>query len=110
MIGKKVMETNPVTVTEVKTMLNGASESYDLTYEQNLALDHATKFSKIEVESANKLVEELQEIVKKTQATKIADMMPVDMADMRLLFAKERGSHKKEELEQVLEIVNKYRE
>ena len=110
MIGKKVMETNPVTVAEVKTMLNSASESYDLTYEQNLALDHATKFSKIEVESANKLVEELQEIVKKTQATKIADMMPVDMADMRLLFAKERGSHKKEELEQVLEIVNKYRE
>jgi DNA-directed RNA polymerase subunit F len=110
MIGKKVMETDPVTVAEVKTMLDDASESYDLTYEQNLALDHATKFSKIEAESANKLVEELQEIVKKTQATKIADMMPVDMADMRLLFAKERGSHKKEELEQVLEIVNKYRE
>jgi DNA-directed RNA polymerase subunit F len=26
------------------------------------------------------------------------------------MFAKERGSHKKEELEQILEIVNKYRE
>ncbi|AEG19295.1 MAG: RNA polymerase Rpb4 family protein [Methanobacterium paludis] len=110
MIGKKVIETDPITVADVKTMLGGLSESYDLTYEQNLALDHATKFSKLEVESADKLVEELQEIVKKTQAIKIADVMPLDLADLRLIFAKERGSHKKEELEQVLEVVNKYRE
>jgi DNA-directed RNA polymerase subunit F len=110
MIGKKVIETDPITVADVKTMLGELSESYDLTYEQNLALDHATKFSKLEVESADKLVEELQEIVKKTQAIKIADVMPLDLADLRLIFAKERGSHKKEELEQVLEVVNKYRE
>jgi DNA-directed RNA polymerase subunit F len=36
--------------------------------------------------------------------------MPVDLADLRLIFAKERGSHKKEDLEQILEIVDKYRE
>ena len=110
MIGKKVIETDPITIADVKTMLGEVSENYDLTYEQNLALDHATKFSKLEAEAANKLVAELQEIVKKTQAIKIADVMPLDMADLRLIFAKERGSHKKEELEQVLEIVNKYRE
>lgn len=109
MIGKKVTETDPVTVAEVKKLLEDVSESYELTYEQNLALDHANKFSKIETEDAKKLVEELQGIVKKSQAVKIADIMPVDMADMRLLFAKERGSHKKEELEQVLKIVEKYR-
>ena len=110
MIGKKVIETDPITIADVKTMLGKLSENYDLTYEQNLALDHATKFSKLEVEAADKLIVELQEIVKKTQAIKIADVMPLDMADLRLIFAKERGSHKKEELEQVLEIVNKYRD
>lgn len=110
MIGKKVVETDPVTIVEVKTMLEERSKSYELTYEQNLALDHVTKFSKIEEETALKLVEELQEIVKKSQATKIADLMPVDLADLRLIFAKERGSHKKEDLEQILEIVDKYRE
>lgn len=110
MIGKKVVETDPVTIVEVKTMLEERSESYELTYEQNLALDHVTKFSKIEEEPALKLVEELQEIAKKSQATKIADLMPVDLADLRLIFAKERGSHKKEDLEQILEIVDKYRE
>ena len=59
--------------------------------------------------SAQKLVKELEGIIKITQAIKIADVMPVDLADLRLMFAKERGSHKKEELEQILEIVNKYR-
>jgi DNA-directed RNA polymerase subunit F len=110
MIGKKVVETDPVTIVEVKTMLEERSESYELTYEQNIALDHVIKFSKIEEEPALKLVEELQEIAKKSQATKIADLMPVDLADLRLIFAKERGSHKKEDLEQILEIVDKYRE
>jgi DNA-directed RNA polymerase subunit F len=72
-------------------------------------MDHVTKFSKLDVESAQKLVNELKEIIKITQAIKIADVMPVDLADLRLMFAKERGSHKKEELEQILKIVNKYR-
>jgi DNA-directed RNA polymerase subunit F len=110
MIGKKVIETEPITIAEAKEMLEESSESYDPTYEQNLAIDHVTKFSKLDVETAQKLVNELQEIIKKTQAIKIADVMPVDLADLRLMFAKERGSHKKEELEEILKIINKYRE
>ena len=109
MIGKKVVDTDPITIAEVKVMLEELSEHYELTYEQNLALDHVTKFSKIDEESAKKIVEELAETYKKTQAIKIADVMPEDMADLRLLFAKERGTYKKEDLEKVLEIVNKYR-
>jgi DNA-directed RNA polymerase subunit F len=110
MIGKKIIETEPITIAEAKKMLDDVSESYDPTYEQNLAIEHVNKFSKLNVENAQELVKELEEIIKQTQAIKIADVMPVDLADLRLIFAKERGSHKKEELEQILEIVNKYRE
>jgi DNA-directed RNA polymerase subunit F len=109
MIGKKVVDTDPITIAEVKRMLEDLSKNYELTYEQNLTLDHVTKFSKIEEETAKKMVEELAENFKKTQAIKIADIMPEDMADLRLLFAKERGTYKKEDLEKILEIVNKYR-
>lgn len=52
----------------------------------------------------------MEEIIKKSQAVELADIMPKDLADMRLMFAKERGSHKKEEMETLLEIINKYRE
>lgn len=109
MIGKKVIDTNPITIAEVKEMIEGVQEHYELTYEQNLAFDHVTKFSKLDTESAKKLVEELEELIKKTQAIKIADIMPEDLADLRLIFAKERGSIKKEDMEKILEIVNKYR-
>lgn len=109
MIGKKVLETDPIPLVKVKPLLEERELVHELSYEQNLALDHVTKFSKISAEDAEKLVNELEEIIKKTQAIKIADIMPEDMDDMRLIFAKERGSHKKEELENILEIVNKYR-
>ncbi|MDD3984900.1 MAG: RNA polymerase Rpb4 family protein [Methanobacterium sp.] len=109
MIGKKVIETDPITIAEAKEMLEEGAQSYEPTYEQNLAVDHVTKFAKLDIEPAQNLVKELGEIIKLTQAIKIADIMPVDLADLRLIFAKERGSHKKEELEQILEIVNKYR-
>ena len=109
MIGKKVIDTDPITISEVKEMLEELSKHYELTYEQNLALDHVTKFSKLDEESAKKLVEELSELIKKTQAIKIADIMPEDLADLRLIFAKERGSFKQEDMEKILEIVEKYR-
>ncbi|MEL7670811.1 RNA polymerase Rpb4 family protein [Methanobacterium sp.] len=109
MIGKKVIDTDPITIAEVKEMLGELSEHYELTYEQNLALDHVTKFSKLDEEAAKKLVEELSEIIKKTQAIKVADIMPEDLADLRLIFAKERGSFKQEDMEKILEIVNNYR-
>jgi DNA-directed RNA polymerase subunit F len=110
MIGKKVLDSDPIPLVNVKPLLEEREEAHELSYEQNLALDHVTKFSKISVENATKLVSELEEIIKQTQAIKIADVMPEDMDDMRLIFAKERGSHKKEELENILKIVNKYRE
>ena len=110
MIGKKVLDTDPIPLVKVKPLLEEREKVHELSYEQNLALDHVTKFSKISAEDAEKLVGELEEIIKKTQAIKIADIMPEDMDDMRLIFAKERGSHKKEELENILEIVNKYQE
>ena len=110
MIGKKVIDTDPITIAEVKNMLGEISEHYELTYEQNLSLDHVTKFSKLDEEDAKKLVEELSELIKKTQAIKVADIMPEDLADLRLIFAKERGSFKQEDMEKILEIVDKYRQ
>ncbi|MBI5679549.1 MAG: DNA-directed RNA polymerase subunit F [Methanobacterium sp.] len=109
MIGKKVIDTDPITIAEVKQMLEELQEQHELTYEQNLAFDHVTKFSKMDEESAKKLVEKLAETLKKTQAIKLADVMPEDMADLRLIFAKERGTQKKEDMEKILEILEKYR-
>ena len=110
MVGKKIIETDPITSAEVKDILEERAESHELNYEQNLALDHVIKFVKTDAKTATKLVKEMEKIIKKSQAVKLADTMPKDLADMRLLFAKERGSHKKEEMETLLKIIDKYRE
>jgi DNA-directed RNA polymerase subunit F len=109
MIGKKVLETDPISVAEVKEILENFAEDHELNYEQNLTLDHVIKFSKLEVEESNKLIGELEEVVKKKYAIKITDMLPQDLADLRLLFAKERIPIKNEDLKKILEIVEKYR-
>jgi DNA-directed RNA polymerase subunit F len=109
MIGKKVLETDPISVAEVKEILENFAEDHELNYEQNLTLDHVIKFSKLEVEESKKLIGELEEVVKKKYAIKITDMLPQDLADLRLLFAKERIPIKNEDLKKILEIVEKYR-
>ena len=111
MIGKKVLETEPISVAEVKKVLEEFSEENELSYEQNLTLDHVRKFSKISYEASEKLIEELLEpLGQKKYAIKVAYIMPEDLADLRLLFAKERIPYEKEKMETVLEIVDKYRD
>jgi len=110
MIGKKVLETDPIPFCQVKELLEERMKVQELSYEQNLALDHVTKFSKISVESAQKMIAELEETIKTNLAVKMADIMPEDMADMRFMFSKERGTHKKADLDKILEIIDKYRE
>jgi len=109
MIGKKALENDPIPAAKVKQILEEFSENFELSYEQNLTLDHATKFNKISLEDAEELIEKLEDIVKKKHAVRIVDIMPEDLADLRLLFAKERIPIKKEELEDILKIVDGYR-
>jgi len=96
MIGKKIIKTEPVPMAEVKVILEKFAEKHELTYEQNLALEHVSKFSKIDYEKAQKLTEELMELpnIKKKHA---------------VLLTKERIPIKNEDFENILKIIEKYR-
>lgn len=85
-------------------------EKYELSYDQNLTLDHTRKFGRLPVKEAQELVEKLDEIVRpKKSAVKIVNMMPQDLSDLRLLFAKERVPVSNEDMIKILEIVDEYR-
>jgi len=109
MIGKKTLETNPISMANVKKILEDFSQEYELDYEQNLTLDHVTKFSKLPLEETEKLIDALEEKVKRKVAIRIADILPEDLADLRLLFAKERIVVKKEDMQGILDIVDGFR-
>ena len=85
-------------------------EKYELSYDQNLTLDHTRKFGRLPVKEAQELVEKLDEIVRpKKSAVKIVNIMPQDLSDLRLLFAKERVPVSNEDMIKILEIVDEYR-
>ena len=109
MIGKKTLDNEPIPLAKVKEILENFSMDHELNYEQNLTLDHVTKFKKLSLEDTEKLIEELKEMVKHKYAVRIADLMPEDLSDLRLMFAKERVPLKKEDMEKILEILSTYR-
>lgn len=47
--------------------------------------------------------------IKKKHAVLLTDLMPKDLADVRLIFAKERIPIKNEDFENILKIIEKYR-
>ena len=108
MIGKNTLETKPIPAAKVKEILEELSEKHELSYEQNLTLDHATNLNKLSLEDTEKLIEELEAYVEYKQAVRIADVLPRDMADLRLVFAKERNAPSQDEMKEILEILEKY--
>lgn len=105
------MEEKYLTLSEIKEELEKEQkEREELLPEQKLALEHAKKFSKLTPAKAAKLVKQLManEKVNESLAVKIADLMPDHNDDLQALFAKERTSLTKEEMDQILDTVKKF--
>ncbi len=111
MIGKKIIESEPVSGAEVKEIIEEYSENNELNYEQNLTINHLARFKRYSVEDSKEIIEKLHEAfpnMKTKVAVHIVDLVPKDLADLRLIFAKEAYQPNKEEMEQILEILEQY--
>lgn len=99
-----------LTLAEVKNILEREAKKRELTYEQKLALEHARTFARISATNANKLISELKklEFISEAIAYKIADVLPRHEDDVRAIFAKERYTLEKEDIDKILEIVGKF--
>ena len=110
MIGKEIIESEPITGSEVKEILEVYSEDNELNYEQNLTLNHLSRFERYSVEDAKEIYARLQDEfnLRDKVAAHIVDLVPKDLADMRLIFAKEPTKINNEEMEKILEMLNDY--
>lgn len=110
-IGREVKNTRNATLGEVKEILEKRAEEGDLGFEQHTTLEYSQKFARLSKEEGNKLVKELLDMEKLNEdaAVKIADVLPVDETQVRIILAKERYSLSPEEIGEVLKIVGKYR-
>jgi DNA-directed RNA polymerase subunit F len=98
------------TLAEVKEILAQKQEQGELTAEQKLAFEHTQRFARVDAKKAKKLVKELTELgfVSEINSVKIADLMPSHPDDVRAIFAKERASIEKKDVEKILSVVEKY--
>jgi DNA-directed RNA polymerase subunit F len=101
-----------LSLSQVKKLLEAAQKGSELSYSQKLALEQAQKLSKLTASKSENLIKELekQEHITEPLAIKIADMLPTDIEGLRVIFAKERFSLSSEELNNILELVKKYKE
>jgi len=114
MIVKEVVSEKLLTLAEAKNILNrikkARAKEEELRYEQRRALEHANKFAKTDAKSSRMLVNELLKLEKMKEdiAIRIADIMPKTRDELRSIYAKERYTLGKEELEQILNLVKKH--
>ena len=111
MSDKRVMTHECVTLAEVKEILSSRRDVGELLYEQGIALDHASKFSRLKLEDASALAMELIDAgIRSDLACKLADIFPQSEMEIRMLFSKERFVSDPEELKKIMTIILKYGE
>jgi DNA-directed RNA polymerase subunit F len=113
MIVKAVLKEEPLTLAEVKELLDEIklkrADEEELGYELRRAIRHAELFAHGAAEESKRMVEELMKLEKMTSeiAIKIADIRPNTKDELRAIYAKERFTLSEEELNGILEIVFK---
>ena len=110
MIGKEVIESEPIPSSKVKEIIEEFADDNELNYEQNLTLNHLARFKRYSVEDAEEIYQKLQDEfgLREKVAVHIVDLVPEDLADMRLIFAKEPTKTTKEDMEKILEMLEQY--
>ena len=110
MIGKNIISSEPIPGAKVKDVLEEFSNDNELNYEQNVTLNHLARFKRYSVEDAEEIIEKLQSEfnLREKVAVHIVDLIPQDLADLRLIFAKEPGQVDKEDMEKILELLEQY--
>ena len=110
MIGKNVIESEPIPSSKVKEIIEEFADDNELNYEQNLTLNHLARFKRYSPEDAEEIFQKLQDEfgLRDKVAVHIVDLVPQDLADMRLIFAKEPTKTTKEDMEKILEMLEQY--
>jgi len=104
MIGKKILEDKPVTLAEVKEILQTRKDDGELTYEQKVTYDYAKKFGK-----SKKVKEALETLIAAgiddKMAVKLVNAAPKTSEQIKLIFEKARFTLKENQIAKILEVV-----
>ncbi|HUC39021.1 MAG TPA: hypothetical protein VL944_02735 [Candidatus Acidoferrum sp.] len=107
MIGKDSKNNGYASLSEVLEILEARKKDRELTYEQQIALEHATKFAttKAAETKAKKGLEEMGILSTHTVHT-ILNIMPKGEVLLRQILSNEKRTFTDEEIKKIISIVN----
>ncbi len=107
----EIKSEKPVPAAEARNTMSKKKDD-DLAYEQKICMDFLEKNVDINVTDAREAMEKLQEIgrIKARQAAVLINIMPEEKSDIRLIFSKERTSLSDENMDEILKVLDEYRE
>ena len=99
-----------VSLAEVKALLTLDEKERELSYDKRVALEHAKMFAPLSPSKTKELIKKVEtlERVNMAHATKIAEILPKDVDELRPIFAKDRFTLEQDEIDAILEAVLKY--
>ena len=102
-----ILEEKVVTDIEAKELLEKREKESELKFEQKNTLDVLRKFVNVEKEKIDKLVEELKTVehLRDKHIVEIANFLPEDKDDLRVVLHKEYTNFTPEEIDKILQIV-----
>jgi DNA-directed RNA polymerase subunit F len=105
----EIIAEQPITFAEAKEIMEKKSKK-NLGYEQNNALEHLSKFTKLSVKDAKKLMEELSKVkkLKDEQIVQICNFLPATKDELRTILHKDYTLFEDSEINAILEAVKKF--
>lgn len=110
MIGKGAHEIRPATLAEVTKILEKRQGTIgEFGFEQQTTLEYAKRFARLKLAEAQELQSELEKLgLKPETAVKIADILPVNRAQLLLILAKDKADLPEKKLAEAEELVAKH--
>ena len=107
---EEILKEMLITNTEAKNILAERKKEIELGYEQKNALDYLKKYDRLTEKRFKELVEKLTEIKKlrERQIILIANLLPQDSEDLRLILEKDYSLLTDEEKNLIFETVKKF--
>jgi DNA-directed RNA polymerase subunit F len=105
----EIIAEEPVTFAEAKEIMEKKNKK-NLTYEQNNALEHLSKFTKLDLKNVKKLKEELTKIkkLKEEQIIQICNFLPATKEELRTVLYKDYTLFEDAELNTIIEIIKNF--
>ena len=115
-IFKEKVDEEYLTVAETKEILGeieverAADEEREMRYELSRAIEHVNRFAVLDPEESREFLAQLLELEKVDEKTayKIVDLRPRDRDELRALYAQERYSLSGDELDEIINVVDRY--